>query len=259
VILITGSTDDHGKLLARELGAAGATVLLHGRDPVRGEAVRREIAEATGNSRLAFYRADFAGLAQVHRLDVLVNNAGVGFGRPSQAGREVSRDGLELRFAVNYLAPFLLTRRLRPLLVRSTPARAVNVASVGQAPIDFGDPMLERSYDGVQAYRQSKLALVMFTFDLADELLDTGVTVNCLHPATFMPTKMVLDAGVNPVSSIEQGVQATLRLVTDPDLAGTTGQFYNGHGLGQAHPQAHDRDARRRLRELSVQLVGFPI
>jgi NAD(P)-dependent dehydrogenase (short-subunit alcohol dehydrogenase family) len=270
VILITGSTDGHGKLLARELAAAGATVLLHGRDPVRGEAVRREIAEATGTSRLAFYLADFAELAQVHRLadailadhdrlDVLVNNAGVGFGRPSQAEREVSRDGLELRFAVNYLAPFLLTRRLRPLLVRSTPARVVNVASVGQAPIDFDDPMLERSYNGVQAYRQSKLALVMFTLDLADELLDTGVTVNCLHPATFMPTKMVLDAGVNPVSSIEQGVQATLRLVTDPDLAGTTGQFYNGHGLGQAHPQAYDRDARRRLRELSVQLVGFPI
>src|SRR5438105_7496781 len=122
-----------------------------------------------------------------------------------------SRDGYELRFAVNYLAPFLLTRLVEPLLGQSAPARVVNVSSAGQAPIDFDDVMLERSYNGVQAYCQSKLGQVMFTFDMANRLRDSGITINCLHPATYMPTKMVLAAGANPASSIEEGVQATLR------------------------------------------------
>jgi NAD(P)-dependent dehydrogenase (short-subunit alcohol dehydrogenase family) len=269
VMLITGATDGLGKHLAHELAGAGATVLLHGRDPARGEAVLREIGEATGNDRLAFCLADFSSLAQIRRLadeiladhdrlDVLVNNAGIGFGRRDAPEREVSQDGFELRFAVNYLAPFLLTRLLQPLLVRSAPARIVNVASAGQAPIDFDDVMLERAYDGVRAYRQSKLALVMFTFDQADELRDGGVTVNCLHPATFMPTKMVLEAGVSPVSSLEQGVQATLRLVADADLDGMTGRYFDGQRDARALPQAYDLDARHRLRELSAQLVGLP-
>jgi NAD(P)-dependent dehydrogenase (short-subunit alcohol dehydrogenase family) len=269
VILVTGATDGLGKQLARELASASATVLLHGRDRARGAAVLREIGEATGNDHLAFYLADFASLAQIRRLadeilakhdrlDVLVNNAGIGFGRRGAPEREVSQDGYELRFAVNYLAPFLLTRLLQPLLVRSAPARIVNVASAGQAPIDFDDVMLEHAYDGVRAYRQSKLALVMFTFDLADELRDTGVTANCLHPATYMPTKMVLEAGVNPISSIEQGLQATLRLVTDRDLDGVTGRYFDGQREARAHPQAYDLDARRRLRELSARLVGLP-
>jgi NAD(P)-dependent dehydrogenase (short-subunit alcohol dehydrogenase family) len=269
VMLVTGATDGLGKQLAHELAAAGATVLLHGRLPARGEAVLREISEATGNDRLAFYLADFASLAQIRRLaneiladhdrlDVLVNNAGIGFGRRDAPEREVSQDGFELRFAVNYLAPFLLTQLLQPLLVGSAPVRIVNVASAGQAPIDFDDVMLERAYDGVRAYRQSKLALVMFTFDLADELRDAGVTANCLHPATFMPTKMVLEAGVNPVSSLEQGLQATLRLVADADLDGVTGRYFDGRREARAHPQAYDLDARRRLRELSTQLVGLP-
>jgi NAD(P)-dependent dehydrogenase (short-subunit alcohol dehydrogenase family) len=268
VILVTGATDGLGKQLARELASASATVLLHGRDRARGAAVLREIGEATGNDHLAFYLADFASLAQIRRLadeilakhdrlDVLVNNAGIGFGRRGAPEREVSQDGYELRFAVNYLAPFLLTRLLQPLLVRSAPARIVNVASAGQAPIDFDDVMLEHAYDG-RAYRQSKLALVMFTFDLADELRDTGVTANCLHPATYMPTKMVLEAGVNPISSIEQGLQATLRLVTDRDLDGVTGRYFDGQREARAHPQAYDLDARRRLRELSARLVGLP-
>jgi NAD(P)-dependent dehydrogenase (short-subunit alcohol dehydrogenase family) len=269
VILITGATDGLGEQLALELAAAGAAVLLHGRDPARGEAVLREIGEATGNDRLAFYLADFASLAQIRRLadailadhdrlDVFVNNAAIGFGRRDAPEREVSQDGFERRFAVNYLAPFLLTRLLQPLLVRSAPARIVNVASAGQAPIDFDDVMLERAYDGVRAYRQSKLALVMFTFDLADELRDAGVTANCLHPATYMPTKMVLEAGVNPVSSLEQGLQATLRLVADADLDDVTGRYFDGQRDARAHPQAYDLDARRRLRELSTQLVGLP-
>jgi NAD(P)-dependent dehydrogenase (short-subunit alcohol dehydrogenase family) len=246
-ILITGATDGLGRELAGELAATGATVLTHGRNPAKGPR----------------YVADLASLEEVRglarqveseneRLDVLVNNAGIGTTGP----REESRDGYELRFAVNYLAGFLLTRLLVPLLVRSAPARVVNVSSAGQAAIDFDDVMLERHYDGVQAYGQSKLAQVMFTFDLCHELRDTGVTVNCLHPATFMPTKMVLEAGASPISSLEEGTEATLRLIDDPALDGVTGRYFNGTREARAYPQAYDEDARRRLRELSERLTG---
>ena len=126
-----------------------------------------------------------------------------------------------------YLAPFLLTQLLEPLLVRSAPARIVNVASAGQSAIDFDDVMLERGYSGVQAYCQSKTALVMLTFDLADELRDRSVTANCLHPGTYMPTKMVLEAGVSPVDSLESGVEATMRLIADPELEGVTGKYFD--------------------------------
>ena len=269
VILVTGATDGLGRQLARELATRGATVLLHGRDAAKGDAAMREIHEATGNERLSFYLADLASLAQVRalaeripadhdRLDVLVNNVGIGTGRDG-AERAASEDGYELRFQVNYLAHFLLTRLLEPLLVRSAPARIVNVASAGQAPIDFEDVMLERDYSGVQAYCQSKLALVMLTFDLADELRDRGVTANCLHPGTFMPTKMVLDTGVTPVDSLESGVEATMRLVAEPELDGVTGKYFERLREGRAHPQAYDAAARRRLRELSAELVGPPV
>jgi NAD(P)-dependent dehydrogenase (short-subunit alcohol dehydrogenase family) len=266
VILVTGSTDGLGRALARELAARGATVLLHGRDAGKGEATLRGIREATGSERLRFYLADFSSLAQVRRLaeqilaeherlDVLVNNAGIGTNWRGRSNREASEDGYELRFAVNYLAPFLLTRLLVPLLVRSAPARIVNVASAGQAAIDFDDVMLERSYSGVQAYCQSKLADVMLTFDLADELRDRGVTANCLHPGTYMPTKMVLEAGVSPVDSLESGVEATLRLVADPELDGVTGKYFDRLREARAHPHAYDAEARRRLRELSAELI----
>ncbi|HEU0246227.1 MAG TPA: SDR family NAD(P)-dependent oxidoreductase, partial [Gaiellaceae bacterium] len=267
VVLVTGSTDGLGRSLARDLAAQGASVLVHGRNPAKGEETLREIREATGNERVAFYLADFGSLAHVRglakrvlaeheRLDVLVNNAGIGTGGRAATEREVSQDGYELRFAVMYLAPFLLARLLEPLLVRSAPARIVNVTSAGQAAIDFDDVTLEREYSGVEAYCQSKTALVMLTFDLADELRDRGVTANCLHPGTYMPTKMVLEAGVSPVDSLESGVEATMRLVADPDLAGVTGKYFDRMRESRAHSQAYDADARRRLRELSPELVG---
>jgi NAD(P)-dependent dehydrogenase (short-subunit alcohol dehydrogenase family) len=192
------------------------------------------------------------------RLDVLVNNAGIGTGRGGDAKRETSEDGFELRFAVNYLAPFLLTRLLEPLLVRSAPARIVNVSSAGQAAIDFGDVMLERRYSGIQAYCQSKLALVMLTLDVAEDLADRRVTANCLHPGTYMPTKMVLETGTRPVDSLESGVESTLRLVADPEFEGVTGRYFERKQDALAHPQAYDEDARRKLRQLSTELVRLP-
>jgi NAD(P)-dependent dehydrogenase (short-subunit alcohol dehydrogenase family) len=267
-VLVTGATDGLGKAVASRLAADGATVLLHGRDDARGRAALDEIRAETGEARLEWYRADLASLDDVRslaervradhdRLDVLVNNAGIGTTLPGDGRRVESADGYELRFAVNYLAPFLLTRLLEPLIVASSPARIVNVASAGQAPIDFDDPMLERRYSGVQAYCQSKLALVMFTFDIASELSDTGVTANVLHPGTYMPTKMVQHAGVRPLDSLDVGVDSTTRLVVDPDLVGVTGRYYDRRSDARAHAQAYDADARRRLRELSEQLVGL--
>ena len=240
-------------------------MLIHGRDDSRGEETIRAIRERTGNGELEWLRADLASLDEVRtlaetvtsrhdELHTLVNNAGIG---TTSDGREASRDGYELRFAVNYLAGYLLTRLLLPLIEGSAPARIVNVSSAGQAPIDFDDVMLERGYDGVQAYCQSEVAQVMFTFDLAEELADRGVSATCLHPATFMPTKMVRAGGITPTSSLEEGVEATLRLVVDPELDGVTGRYFNGTRPAEPDPQASDADARRQLRELSDRLCGL--
>ena len=131
------------------------------------------------------------------------------------------------------------------------------MSSAGQAPIDFDDVMLERHYSGVQAYCQSKLALVMFTFDLAEELEGTGVTANCLHPGTYMPTQMVRQAGIDPVTPLEDGIAATMRLIASPELEGVNGHYFDGTSESAPHPQAEDPEARRRLREISAELTGI--
>jgi NAD(P)-dependent dehydrogenase (short-subunit alcohol dehydrogenase family) len=268
IILVTGSTDGLGKATARDLAAAGATVLLHGRDPERGDATAREIREETGNDRLHYYIANFSSLEEVRRLadeitadhdhlDVLVNNAGIGAGRRGETNRDLSRDGYELRFAVNYLAPFLLTRLLLPLVRRAAPSRIVNVASAGQSRISFDDVMLERRYDGMRAYTQSKLALVMFIFDLAEELEGTGVTANSLHPASLMDTKMVFETFGSASSSVREGTDATVRLAISPELEGITGKYFDGQHEAHADDQAYDPDARARLRRLAEELTGL--
>ena len=212
VVLVTGATDGLGRAVAERLAADGATVLVHGREPVKLASTAHHVREATGNDRISTYLADFSSLGTVramaaeveadnHRLHVLINNAGVGSGKPAGTTRQESDDGYELRFAVNHLASFVLTLRLLPLLRRSAPARVVNVASAGQYPIDFDDVMLERAYEGSRAYRQSKLAQIMFGFSLAERVPAGEVTVNSLHPATFMPTKIVLEQHGHSVDS----------------------------------------------------------
>jgi NAD(P)-dependent dehydrogenase (short-subunit alcohol dehydrogenase family) len=267
-ILITGATDGLGRALASALAKAGPTLLIHGRDEARGQATLAQIEAASGNDKLRWLRADLSSLGEVRelaqrvakdcdRLDLLVNTAGIGTTLPGDGRRMESREGHELRFAVNYLAGYLLTRSLLPLLKRSAPARVVNVSSAGQAPIDFDDVMLERHYDGVQAYCQSKLAQIMFTFDLADELDGQVVSATCLHPGTYMPTKMVRAAGVEPVTPLERGVDATQRLVADRELEGVTGVYFDGCRRAAPHRQANDPEARRRLRALSDRLCGL--
>jgi NAD(P)-dependent dehydrogenase (short-subunit alcohol dehydrogenase family) len=276
VVLVTGATDGLGRALAVELARDGATVLVHGRDPERIADTVREVtaaaAAAVGGSaaagdRVRAYQADLASVFGVRylaeqviaaepRLDVLVNNAGIGATVPGDGVRQESADGYELRFAVNYLSGYALARLLLPLLRASAPSRIVNVASVGQQAIDFGDVMLTRDYDGMRAYRQSKLAQILFTIDLAAELELEGadVTVNALHPATFMPTKIVTGP---TFSTIADGVQATMRLIAAPASETGTGRFYNGLDEARANDQAYDSAARRQLRELSEKLTGL--
>jgi NAD(P)-dependent dehydrogenase (short-subunit alcohol dehydrogenase family) len=259
VVLITGATDGLGRALAGAAVSAGATVLVHGRSDER---IAETLAEIGGGDRVRAYRADLASLEGVRRLadevlaaeprlDVLVNNAGIGSDVPGGAARMESADGHELRFAVNYLSGYLLTRRLLDLLRRSAPSRIVNVSSAGQMALDFDDVMLRHDYDGVRAYSQSKLAQILFTFDLAEELEGSGVTATCLHPATYMPTKIV----ASPISSIDDGVDATMHLVTAPpdEIAG---RYFNGRREARADAQAYDPGARARLRELSEELTG---
>ena len=261
--LITGSTDGVGRVVARKLGEAGARILLHGRDRDRGERVTSEIRAAGGTAE--FLAADLASLAEVRRLadtihqsedrlDILINNAGIG---TAGASRQTSADGHELRFAVNYLAGFVLTYLLLPLIRKSAPARIVNVASAGQQAIDFDDVMLVRGFSGARAYCQSKLAQIMFTIDLAHELAGSGVTVNALHPATYMNTTMVRRAGVTPVSSVEQGADAILNLAASPALDGRSGLYFNGLREARANAQAYDDEARQRLKAISLELAGF--
>jgi NAD(P)-dependent dehydrogenase (short-subunit alcohol dehydrogenase family) len=265
-VLITGSTDGLGRVVAERLAAGGAQVLIHGRSKERGEKLAQEIG-AGGKGKATFYRADLGSLAEVQRLaaevlrdhgrvDVLVNNAGLGSG-PEPAKRMVSTDGFELRFAVNHLAGFLLTYLLLPALRKGAPARIVNVSSLGQEAIDFDDVMLERAYDGGRAYRQSKLAQILFTIDLAHELADKGVIVNSLHPATFMDTNMVRLNGVEPRSTVDEGANAVLNLVASDALEGRSGLFFNGLEESRANDQAYDPEARKQLRALSLQLTGL--
>jgi NAD(P)-dependent dehydrogenase (short-subunit alcohol dehydrogenase family) len=264
-VLITGATGGLGRALVHRAAGHGATVVAHGRDERRLRDLALEVEEATGTS-IDTVAADLADLREVDRiadsvldtydrLDVLVNNAGVGFGVPD-GPREVSVDGIELRFAVNHLAAYRLAGRLAKLLEVSAPSRIVQVASAGQLALDPDDPLTEHGWDGVTAYRRAKLAQVMATYDLAADLVGTGVTVNALHPATFMDTAMVRDSGVSPTSTVEEGLAATWRLVADPDLEGVSGRYFDGTREGTTDPQADDPAARAWVRALSDRLLA---
>ena len=266
VIFITGATDGLGRALAHRLAADGATLIVHGRDQAKLDSTADGIRDTHGVDRPRTVLADLAELAQVRRLaaevqadtgrlDVFVSNAGIGPGNPDGRNRRTSVDGYELRFAVNYLAGFLLTSELLPLLRASAPARVVNVSSIGQYPLEFGDLMLENGYSGNRAYGQSKLAQIMSGFELASQLPAAEVTVNSLHPATYMPTKMVLAEFGRSLDPLEKGVETTHWLVTDPALADTTGKFFDRTREARADPQAYDKDARALLRLRSLQLT----
>ena len=264
-ILVTGATDGLGKRVASELAGRGATVLLHGRSRERLEATFEEVRQQTGSEKLRTYLADFSSLGEVRDLagrilsdeeglDVLINNAGI-----IARERRESKDGYELTFTVNYLAHFLLTRLCLPLLKDTTPARIVNVASAGQSTVDFSNLMLEQDYDAMRAYTQSKLAQIIFTFELAEHLQDTGVAVNALHPASLMDTKMVQGTFGYTMSTVEEGAEAVVRLAVSSEVEGITGRYFDGTREARANRQAYDPQVRKKLWALSEVLCGHLI
>ena len=239
-ILVTGATDGLGRALAGELVARGHEVVVHGRSSERAEAVADEI----GGAEVVvadFSRLDDVRAVRVDGIDVLVNNAGI-----IAPERQLSVDGIELTFQVNHLAGFLLTLLMLP-------PRTVNVASVGQQAPDFDDLMLERGYGGYDAYARSKLAQIMFTFELAARRPD--LVVNALHPATLMDTKMVHEWFGYTRSTVADGVEATAALVERDDI---TGRYFDRLREARADPIAYDEAARRRLWDVSAELTSAP-
>ena len=249
-----------GRLVAERLARDGFFVLIHGRDIKRGHEVASRICSNGGSAN--FLDADLSDLRQVQRLahavrqttsrlSLLINNAGT-----TSPSRLTSADGYELCFAVNYLAGFLLSRLLLPELKKNAPSRIVNVVSAGQEAIDFEDVMLTLKYEGQRAYRQSKLAQILSTVDLAEETRGTGVTANAVHPATYMNTNMVRRAGIRPMSSVAQGADAILNLAISSNLAERSGGYFNGLREAKLPPQAQDQNARQKLRFLSLRLTA---
>lgn len=274
VCLVTGATHGIGRVTARRLAAAGATVLVHGRDAARARAVAAEIAARTGNAAVQAVLADFANLAQVRRLaqelvarlprlDVLINNAA-----RLGAARAPTADGYEATFAVNHLAPFLLTNLLLGRLVHSAPARIIVVASEAhrRATLDFDDLMNAR-VGFISAYERSKLANLLFCRALAQRLAGSGVTVNALHPGfvsshLFHSSPALLRLGlataVRPfMRSVGRGAECSVYLATSAEVAGRSGGYYRDSALLEPSPAAQSDADAARLWSLSAQLTGL--
>ena len=274
VCLITGANAGIGKATAEELARRGAVVVMVARDQGRGEKAREEIVQATGNRQVELLLADLSSQAQIRglaeefrarydRLDVLINNAAV-FTRE----RRTTEDRIELQFAVNHLAPFLLTNLLLDLLKKSAPSRVVTVSSEAhqRTSMNWKDLQGERGYSGLKAYSQSKLANVLFTKELARRLEGTGVTANALHPGVIGTN--LLFSGFGPLRLLgplfkffmkrpEQGARTSVYLATSPEVEGVSGEYFKDGKRTAASPQAQDAEAARRLWEISAELTGL--
>lgn len=261
-ILITGSTDGIGKQTALELAAMGAGVILHGRNKSKAEQVLQEIEQKTGNDQLDFFIADLSSLHQIRtmgaeirrkysRLDVLINNAGVAMNT-----FEISDDGYEMTFAVNYLAAFALTLLLLDLLTQSASSRIINVSSmVHSSSLNFDNLAEPRHFDGWEAYCQSKLCNILFTYELAERLQDQGVTVNCLHPGVI-DTKL-LRVNFGGGSPVTEGSRKLVYLATAPGLATMTGKYFKDNRQTRPAEIAYDPETRKKLWNLSEKLCGL--
>jgi NAD(P)-dependent dehydrogenase (short-subunit alcohol dehydrogenase family) len=266
VILVTGSTDGIGKAAAIELAARGTDVVLHGRDAKKGAAVQREVEGKAGCERPDLVIADFAEQDQIRhmaaditshytRLDVLINNAGT-----YEKERRVTADGVEMTLAVNYLAPFLLTHSLLPLLKKSAPSRIISVASGAHEDVDrvdWDNLQGERHYDPWDTYARSKFADIVFTYLLARNIDGSGVTANCLHPGV-VNTKMLRSAfptmpGIPP----EQGALTSVYLAVSPDVAGMSGHYFDNGRPVRSSALTYDRSVQERLWKMAEDRTGI--
>jgi retinol dehydrogenase-14 len=276
-VLVTGGTGGIGRAAAVELASMGARVGITGRDRARAEHTAAAIAAESGNPAVDVFVADLSSQAEVRRLadevlaayprlDVLLNNVG-GF----WAHRHVTADGLEHTFALNHLAPFLLTSLLLERLKASAPARIVTVSSGAHSMgrIDFDDLMGEGKYSGQRAYNQSKLANVMFTFELARRLEGTGVTATVLHPGMTSTGFGAEDSarGWGPIIAVmrlfmkkpEQGAETSVYLASSPEAQVFTGQYFANRTPMDSHKDSYDRATTARLWQVSATLVGLVV
>jgi retinol dehydrogenase-14 len=276
VCLVTGATSGIGRATAHALAGLGASVVILGRRLPKLDAVAAEIRSGTGNDDVTVLLADLASLESIRqaadrflaghdRLHVLINNAGVSLNH-----RSVTADGFEATFAVNHLAPFLLTNLLLDLLKQSAPSRVVNVTSTAfrRGQIDFDDLQGERSFNGMHAYPQSKLANVLFTYELARRLEGTGVTVSCVHPGVVrtalgqgerfpLPIRVIWPLIRPFMKSPEQGARTSVYAATSPDLEGVSGRFFANSRQARTSKPSYDRALAERLWTVSAQLVGL--
>ena len=275
VVLVTGATNGIGRVTARALAAQGATVVGVGRSAERNAASERMIRERTGSDRVQYLQADLSSMqavrdlaaafrARYDRLDVLINNAGAIF-----MSRRETVDDLEMTFALNHMAPFLLTNLLLDQLTASAPARVITVSSAmhRSGRLDFDDLQHTRSYSGTKAYADSKLMNALFTYELARRLAGTGVTANTLHPGFvrtgfftnnwgIFGTLAIRTAGIVAINA-EHGAQTSIYLAASPDVAGVSGEYFAQQHVAQSSKASHDRAAQRRLWEISAQIAGL--
>lgn len=272
VCLVTGANSGLGLATSAGLARLGATVIMLCRNIDRGEAARDGVERETGNPNVSLVIADLASLDQVRRaateiarthqaLHVLVNNAGINAKR-----RRLTIDGFESTLAVNHLAPFLLTSLLAPLLRASAPARVIAVASQVErlGAMHFDDLQLEHRYGAVRAYAQSKLANILFTYELAERLTGTSVTANCLHPgyvntALMRETPAWMRAFWQPfLPNAERGARTAIYLASEPGVGGVTGGYFARCRPARSSARSHDAAARRLLWDVSAELTGAP-
>ena len=277
ICLVTGASSGIGKATALGLAKIGATVVIVCRDAARGEAALTEIRQKCGTGDADRLIADLSSQAEIRRLadqysrkyrhlHVLINNAGVYYTK-----RHVTADGLEAMFAVNYLARFLLSNLLLDIIKRSAPARIINVAGAYHAKgkINFHDLQGEKDFDGQRANHQSKLADVLFTYELARRLKGTGMTVNCLHPG-MVATSLIDKDKDFPVlfkyfyklskplmKSPAKGAETSIFLASSPEVEGITGQYFVNKKIAQSCPESHDRELAKRLWDVSEKLAGL--
>jgi NAD(P)-dependent dehydrogenase (short-subunit alcohol dehydrogenase family) len=277
VCLITGGSSGIGRATAQRLAGMGVAVAIVARDLERGKAAQAEIRAASGNPSVDLLLADLSSQAEVRRLagevrsrypglHVLVNNAGV-----APIKRQVTADGLEVAFAVNYLAPFLLTNLLLDTLKASAPARVVNVAGDfhRKATMRFDDLMSETDYNGVRANNQAKLALILFTYELARRLESTGVTANCLHPGPVATDAPLKDPDLSSFGRLmyrlvrtffqspEKGAETSVYLASSEEVAGVSGKYFINKRPVASSPESYDEEIARRLWATSLRLTGL--
>ena len=262
-VLITGSTDGIGKQTAIELAKRNYRVLVHGKSENRGNEVVEQLKHLTSNPEIFYYNADLTDLKEVEELanqiktdfttlDVLLNNAGV-----FENQKEVLPNGFEKTFMVNYLAHFALTLHLLELLKKTSESKIVNVSSQAQAgTIDFDNLNGEKYFDAYNAYALSKLENILFTYKLANELTNTNITANCLHPGVIA-TKLLHNGWGSGGASLTEGSKTSVFAATDPSLQGISGKYFVNSKLKSSSAISYDKKIQDRLWEISLDLAGL--